>query len=427
MKISTLSIGDEVIFGEITDTNAAHIASRIYDAGFKVRQHIGVGDVEPDIIEAVEELAVHNDFVIASGGLGPTVDDLTARAVAKAVGRRLILNEEAHRHLKESYRRMGREMLPGTEKQALLPAKNILIPNPVGTACGFIVPHKGCFLMFLPGVPVEMKRMLDETVIPFILSRAKRATFIETRPIRILGLSETGLESQVKDLARPREGLEIAYCVNFPEVELKLRGEGEDQDRLKSMLDATAQKVRERLGEHVIAEGGETIDTVVAGLFRRKGVTVSLAESCTGGLVAKRITDLAGSSAYFLEGAVTYSNEAKIRRLQVPTKLLEKEGAVSGAVAMAMARGMRAVSGSDIALAVTGIAGPEGGTEEKPVGTVFIALASRGDCISKKYAFTGSRERIRLATSFTAMDWLRRHLLTLQDSAATPGSGEAGE
>lgn len=424
MKISTLSIGDEVIFGEITDTNAAHIASRIYDIGFKVRRHLCVGDIEPDIMEAVETLAIHNDFVIVSGGLGPTVDDLTARAVAKAVGRRLILNEEAHRHLKERYRQMGRELLPGTEKQALLPAKIILIPNPVGTACGFIVPHKGCFLLFLPGVPVEMKRMLDETVIPFILSRAKRNTFIETRTMRILGLSETYIESRIKDLARPREGLDIAYCVSFPEVEVKLRGEGDDEARVKKILDATAEKVRERLAGHVVAEGGETIDTVVAELFRKKGVTVSLAESCTGGLIAKRITDLAGSSAYFLEGAVTYGNEAKTRRLQVPAELLEREGAVSAAVAMAMARGMRAASGSDIALAVTGIAGPDGGTEEKPVGTVFLALASRSDSTAKKYTFTGSRDRIRTVTSFTAMDWLRRHLLSLPDAAATRGTGE---
>jgi nicotinamide-nucleotide amidase len=427
MKISTLSIGDEVIFGEITDTNAAHIASRIYEIGFKVRQHLCVGDIEPDIIEAVETLAVHNDFVIVSGGLGPTVDDLSARAAAKAVGRRLILNEEALRHLQERYRKMGRELLPGTEKQALLPAKTILIPNPVGTACGFIVPHKGCFLLFLPGVPVEMKRMLDETVIPFIISRAKRTTYIETRAMRILGLSETHIESRIKDLARPREGLDIAYCVSFPEVEVKLRGEGDDEARVKRILDATAEKVRERLGEHLVAEGGKTIDSVVAELFREKGITLSLAESCTGGLIAKRITDLAGSSAYFLEGAVTYGNEAKIRRLQVPSELLEKDGAVSAAVAVAMARGIRTASGSDIALAVTGIAGPEGGTEEKPVGTVFLALASRSDCMSKKYTFTGSRDRIRTATAFTAMDWLRRHLLSLPDVAVAPESGGHGD
>lgn len=415
MKISTLSIGDEVIFGEIVDTNVAHISSRLYDAGFQLRRHLCVGDNEPDIMDAIELLASHNDFVIASGGLGPTVDDLTARAAARATGRRLVLNEDALAHLKERYRLMGREMLPSTEKQALLPTKISLVPNPIGTACGFIIPHKGCFLFFLPGVPGEMKRMLEETVIPYILARTKQKTTIETRVMRVLGLSETHIENRIKELARPREGLTIAYCVSFPEVEVKLRAEGDNEAQLRELLDTTAAKVREQLGEHVVAEGGETIDSVVAALFRKKGVTLSLAESCTGGQIAAKITELSGSSAYFLEGAVTYSNESKIRRLQVPAELLEKEGAVSSATAMAMARGIRKASGSDIALAVTGIAGPEGGSEEKPVGTVYLALAGRSDCTAKRYQFSWDRERVRRMTTFTALDWLRRHLLTLPD------------
>lgn len=415
MKISTLSIGDEVLFGEIVDTNAPHISSRIYDNGFKVRRHLCVGDNEPDIMEAVEELACHNDFVIATGGLGPTVDDLTARSVARAVGRRLVLNEEALNHLRERYRIMGRELLQSSEKQALLPSKITLIPNPGGTACGFIVPHKGCFLMFMPGVPGEMKRMLEETVIPFILSRAKRTGFIGTRVMRVLGLGEPQIENLLKDLAQPKAGVEIAYCVSFPEVEVKLRGEGEDKAKLDRLLEETAAKARERLGVHLVAEDGETIDGVVAALFRKKGVTLSLAESCTGGLIAKRVTDLAGSSAYFLEGAVTYGNDAKVRRLGVPAELLAREGAVSASVAMAMARGVRAASGSDIGLAVTGIAGPDGGTGEKPVGTVFLALATGCDCKAKKYHFNWSRDRIRAMTAFTALDWLRRHLMTLPD------------
>ena len=416
MNISTLSIGDEVIFGEIVDTNVAHISSRLYESGFQLRRHLCVGDNEPDIMDAIEMLASHNDFVIATGGLGPTIDDLTARSAARATGRRLVLNEDALAHLKERYRIMGREMLPSTEKQALLPTKISLVPNPIGTACGFIIPHKGCFLFFLPGVPVEMKRMLAETVIPYILSRTKQKTSIETRVMRVLGLSETHIENRIKELARPREGLTIAYCVSFPEVEVKLRGEGDNEARIKELLDTTAEKVRELLGDHVVAEGGETIDTVVAALFRKKGVTLSLAESCTGGLIAARITNLAGSSGYFLEGAVTYSNETKIRRLQVAPELLEKEGAVSSATAMAMARGIRKSSGSDIALAVTGIAGPEGGSEEKPVGTVFLALAGRSDCTAKRYQFSGDRERIRRMTAFTALDWLRRHLISLPDA-----------
>lgn len=413
MRISTLSIGDEVLFGEIVDTNAAHIATRMYDEGFMVQRHLCVGDNEFDIVDAIETLAGSNDFVIATGGLGPTVDDITAKAAAKAAGRRLVLNDEALDHLRRFYERAGREMVPSAEKQCLLPAKAPLVPNPVGTACGFMLPYKGTYFFFVPGVPVEMKRMLEETVIPAVRSRKKDERQLRTRMFRVFGLSETQIEGLLKDVAQPADGLSVAYCVNFPEVFVKLRIEGDDEARLSAVLDEGCAKTREKLGDFLFAEGEDTIDAVVARLFREKGVTLSLAESCTGGLIAKRVTDMSGSSAYFLEGAVTYSNGAKSRVLDVPAEIIEEKGAVSSAVAMAMARGIRRKSGSDIALAVTGVAGPDGGTEEKPVGTVYLALAGPSDCKAKHYKFFGDRDRIRAITAFTAMDWLRRYLLSV--------------
>ena len=413
MKVSTLSIGDEVLFGEIVDTNAAHIATRLYDEGLTVQRHLCVGDNEPDIVEAFESLASRNDFVIVTGGLGPTVDDMTAKAAAKAAGKRLVLNDEALEHLRQFYIKAGREMLPSTEKQCLLPDKARLVPNPVGTACGFMLSHKGTYFFFLPGVPVEMKRMLEETLIPAMRSRIKEKRFVRTRTFKVFGLSETKIENLLEGVARPAEGLSVAYCVNFPEVFVKLRVEGDDEARLAAILDQGCGKTRDLLGEFLFAEGEDTIDTVVASLFREKGITLSLAESCTGGLIAKRVTDMAGSSAYFLEGAVTYGNAAKTRVLDIPAVLIEEKGAVSSTVAMAMAKGIRRKSGSDMALAVTGIAGPDGGTEDKPVGTVYIALAGPADCKAKHYKFFGDRDRIRAITAFTAMDWLRRYLLSL--------------
>jgi nicotinamide-nucleotide amidase len=413
MKVSTLSIGDEVLFGEIVDTNAPHIAARLYDEGFTVQRHLCVADNESDIVEAIESLASRNDIVIATGGLGPTVDDMTAKAAARAVGKRLVLNDEALEHLRQFYKKAGREMLPSTEKQCLLPDKSRIVPNPVGTACGFMLPHKGTYFFFLPGVPVEMKRMLEETLIPAIRSRVKENRFLRTRTLRVFGLSETKIESLLEGVARPGEGLSVAYCVNFPEVFVKLRVEGDDETRLSAILDEGCDKTRELLGEFLFGEGEDTIDTVVARLFREKGITLSLAESCTGGLIAKRVTDMSGSSAYFLEGAVTYGNAAKTRVLDIPAGLIEEKGAVSSTIAMAMARGIRRKSGSDVALAVTGIAGPEGGTEDKPVGTVYVALAGPSDCKAKHYKFFGDRDRIRMITAFTAMDWLRRYLLSL--------------
>jgi nicotinamide-nucleotide amidase len=415
VKIATLSIGDELISGEITDNNAAFIAERLHAAAFQLQQHLVVGDVEPDIMEAILSLVEKCEAVIVTGGLGPTVDDITARAAAKATGRRLVLNEEALAHVKEIALRRGGAVHPFNEKQALLPAKSTLIPNPTGAACGFHLTHNGRFLFFLPGVPGEMARMLEESVLPFLLQRCGHRRHVRTKVLKVFGLSESEVSLLMKDVALPGTGLAVSLRVDFPEIQVKLRAEGESETAVDALLDRAALLSRERLKGHLFAEDEETIDSVVAGLLRATGLTLSLAESCTGGLLAKRLTDMPGSSAYFLEGIVTYADESKSRHLHVPAELLAEKGAVSAEVAMAMARGSRRASGSDVALAVTGIAGPGGGSTDKPVGTVFIALAARSGCQTKGYRFHGDRGEIREITSFMAMDWLRRHLQSLHN------------
>ena len=412
MKIATLSIGDEVVFGEIVDTNAPFIAARLYDIGFKVRQHLAVGDVEGDIIEAIRTLAATSEAVIATGGLGPTIDDLTARAAAKATDRRLVLNETALTHLKEFLAKRGRSLDRANEKQALLPAKSNLIPNPTGTACGFYFQHNGCFFYFLPGVPKEMELMVEESIIPLLRERSTQEKIIRVKILKVFGVPEAQLDTMLKGVTEPGSPVTVAFQVDFPQILVKLRSEGDNEMHTVAALDDVCRKCREILHRHLFAEDYETMDSVVAALFHEKGLTISLAESCSGGLVAKRITDIPGSSSYFLEGAVTYSNDAKIRSLGVSPQLLEEKGAVSSEVAMAMARRIRKLSGSDIALAITGVAGPDGGTSEKPVGTVFIALAAHSCCHAKRYRFTGNRAEIRAVTSFMALDWLRRYLLT---------------
>jgi nicotinamide-nucleotide amidase len=413
VKVATLSIGDELLLGEILDSNAAHSAAQLYLRGIRVHRHMTVGDLEKEIGEAVLSLAGISDAVIVTGGLGPTIDDITAKAVAKAMGRRLVLNEEALAHVRSVAGKLGTGVHPLNEKQALFPAASALIPNPSGTACGFHLVHNNCALFFLPGVPAEMARMLDETIIPLMEEMREEKRFFKTRVLKIFGLSEAEVDDALQGSLLPEAGVTIAFSVDFPEVHVKLRAEGQSGSVVGAALDRAGGRVREKLPEYVFGEDRETIDTVVAELFRRKGVTLSLAESCTGGLVAKRITDLPGSSAYFVEGAVTYADTAKIRALGVSPRLIDEQGAVSSAAAMAMARGMRKLSGSDIALAITGIAGPDGGSEGKPVGTVFLALATRTGCQAKRYGFSGSREEIRVITAFTAMDWLRRHLMSL--------------
>lgn len=411
MKISTLSIGTELVTGEVPDDNAACIGERLHAEGMTIQRHLAVGDVEPDIMESLLYLAERSDVVVVTGGLGPTADDITARAAARVTGRRLVLNEEALSHVKGIAEKRG-AVPPLTDKQALVPTKSTIIPNPIGTACGFHLTHQGHYLFFLPGVPAEMARMLDETVIPFIRQRYRQKRVVQKKVLRVFGPAEAEVGLLLKELNLP-EGVSLSIGTSFPELLVKLRGEGEDGGRTGKMLSTAAEQVREKLKDALYGEGEETIDFTVASLFRSRGVSVAVAESCSGGLLAKRLTDVPGSSGYFLEGIVTYADAAKTRELEVSPQLLADKGAVSAEVATAMAKGMRKRAGSDLALAVTGIAGPDGGTPAKPVGTVFISLASRAGCHTKRYHFSGNRNEIRTITVFTALDWLRRQLLII--------------
>ena len=407
MKLATLSIGDELLSGEVVDTNACRIAARLYDLGARVSRHLTVPDDEEAIVAALTELARASDAVIVTGGLGPTPDDLTARAAARAAGSVLELSDAALAHLARFEERISGGLHPANRRQALIPKDAPLIDNPLGTACGFIVKLAGAELFFLPGVPYEMERMLEETVLPALRPRVSAPWQRVT--LKLFGVSEAAAAALLQGAIPEGSEVELAYCVKFPEIHLILRAPAGAAGELQ----AAAAAARERLGEFVFAEDGETMDETVAALFRKSGLTLALAESCTGGMVAARITAQAGSSSYFLEGNVTYSNEAKTRLLQVPADLIAAHGAVSAEVACAMATGARRAAGSDLALSVTGIAGPDGGSPDKPVGTVFIAVADASSCQVERYNFQGDRAGVRSITCFTALDLLRKYLLPL--------------
>jgi nicotinamide-nucleotide amidase len=412
MKISTLSVGDELICGQITDTNAGTIAEALLNQGLRVQRHMIVGDSEPDIIEALLELSRSSDAIIVTGGLGPTADDLTARAAARATGRRLVLNDHAKAHVRDMSGRLASLIVcPLNDKQAMIPAKTTLIPNPAGTACGFHLMNNGCFMFFLPGVPVEMTRMLHDSVIPFLAARVTRRRVIRTERLNVFGPCEAEVDEILGGIAQPEQGLYLGICVTFPLMRVTLRAEADSEDKALALLAPAVLLVQERLEEYVFSRGAITVDETVAALFIQQGLTLALAESCTGGMIAQRVTSIPGSSRYFLEGAVTYSNAAKARQLGVDSALLVEKGAVSSEVASAMAKGVRQAAGSYLGLAVTGIAGPDGGTDDKPVGTVFISLAAPDGCWTKRFQFSGSRDEIRTITAWTSLDWLRRYLL----------------
>lgn len=413
MRIATLSIGDELISGQVTDTNAGTIAAELLDKGLRVKRHLTVGDCELDIIEALADLGRHSDVIIVSGGLGPTADDVTTHAVARATGRRLVVNDEAREHVQRMTARIGIGSVltsSAVDKQMMLPTKTSIIPNPNGTACGFYLMHNGCSMFFMPGVPAEMCPMLCNSVIPFLQERAGRKRYIATATFNVFGPREAEVDALLSGIARPEQGLQLGICVSFPAMRVTVRAEADSLMEAEALLVSASVRVRGQLGIYIYAEGSTTLAERVASLFAAQGGTLSLAESCTGGMISQAVTAVPGSSAFFLEGAVTYSNTAKIRRLGVPVTLLNEKGAVSHEVAAAMAKGMRASSGSDVALAVTGIAGPDGGSAEKPVGTVYIALADRGGCQVKRCCFGGTREQVRIMTMWMALDWLRRYL-----------------
>jgi nicotinamide-nucleotide amidase len=412
MRISILSVGDELICGQITDTNSGTIAGALLNQGLRVQRHMSVGDSEPDIIEALLELARNSDAIIVTGGLGPTADDLTARAAARATGRRLVLNDYARSHVRKMSGRLGSLVVcPLNDKQAMIPDKTTLIPNPTGTACGFHLMNNGCFMFFLPGVPSEMVRMLHDSVIPFLAARTTRKRFVRTEFLNVFGPCEAEVDELLGGIAQPDQGLYLGICVTFPWMRITLRVEEDSADRAAALLTPALRTAEGRLREYVFSTGNVTIDEIVAAQFVQQGLSLALAESCTGGMIAQRITAIAGSSRYFLEGAVTYSNAAKTRQLGVDAELLAEQGAVSSDVAAAMAKGVRQAAGSDLGLAVTGIAGPDGGIDDKPVGTVFISLAAPDGCWTKRFQFSGSRDEIRTITAWTALDWLRRYLL----------------
>jgi len=406
-RIAVLTIGNELLDGDIADSNTQRMAEILAPHGFLLHWRSSVGDDLEAIREALLHLGRSSDVVIVSGGLGPTRDDLTAEGAARAFQRPLKKNRDALEVIRRFFQMLGREMTPRQEKQAMVPETAKILNNERGSAPGFALRHEKCLFTFLPGVPLEMEFMLQNSVLPLLQERFPNVTPWHQKTFKVLGLPESSAESMLESLGLP-DLFQVGICVKFPFVHIKLSLASKDGIDL---LAQTAVQLRALYGENLVAEDDETLAGNVAGLLIRSGQTLSLAESCTGGWIAKTLTDIPGSSAFLERGAVSYSNQSKKAWLQVPEEILSGPGAVSEECARAMARGIRRAAGTDLALAVTGIAGPEGGTPQKPVGTVFIALADAKEEIVASFLFPGDRERVRFRTACTGLNLLRCHLL----------------
>lgn len=412
-RVALLSTGDELVTGRTVDTNANFITDKLVAIGLDVVAILVVGDYPDRIRWAWEQALGQADVVLSTGGLGPTADDRTTETIAALTGRPLLLDEAVAERIRQMFAVMGRVMPENNLKQAHFPEGATVIPNALGTAPGFrlAVQHGGRVrhLVVLPGVPREMKPMLEQQVIPWLQTERGTGEAFVSHVFQTFGLSESALDEMVARCIAEDEA-RIAFRAAFPQISVRLTVQ-DDRERAAPRLKALAARLREHLGAYIYGEGDTNMETVVGHLLARRGLTLALAESCTGGLVGNRITDVPGSSAYLLGGVVAYSNTAKVAQLGVSAATLDRHGAVSEQTAEEMATGARRIFGSDLGLAITGIAGPDGGTADKPVGTVCFALASSSGVISRRYKLWGTRDWVKILSSQVALDWVRRHLL----------------
>lgn len=402
MSAAVLSIGTELTRGELVNTNAAWLGERLTGLGFEVVEQSTVDDDEGRIAEALGRLAGRARVVVATGGLGPTTDDLTTASVAKALGVPLVRDAAALAQLERRYASYGRRMPPSNAKQADFPEGAAIVPNPNGTAPGFAVDLAGCRAFFLPGVPSEMRSMFAASIAPEIAPLGERT--IHQEHVRVFGLGESQVGERLADVAEGEEGVTLGYRASFPEIEVKILARAADESTAADRARRVAARVRERLGDAAYGDRDDSYPAAVGRILREQRKTLAVAESCTGGLVGGLVTSVPGSSDYLLFDAVTYSNAAKTRVLGVSSEVLRAHGAVSSETAAAMAEGALRVGESDLAVSITGIAGPGGGTDEKPIGTVWMGLARQGaPTVTRSHHFPGDRERIRTFAAYAAL------------------------
>ncbi len=406
-----LAVGTELLMGQIANTNAQYISRRLPDAGIGVYYHSVVGDNGGRLRECLKIALGRADIIIMTGGLGPTQDDLTKETVAEMLGRKLVLHQESLDRIKGYFNRYGRVMIESNVKQAYIPERSMIILNSNGTAPGCIIEEGGKTVVMLPGPPSEMKPMFEDTVMPFFL--AKLDYNIKSRFIKIFGVGESAVEQKLIDMIDNQVNPTFATYAKDGEVTLRITAKTSAGGDAADLIGPAVEEVVTRLGDAVYSLEGEELSEVAGRMLMEKGLSVAFAESCTGGLISARFTDLPGISAVFDRSVVCYSNNSKIQELGVRDSTISSYGAVSAETAREMADGIRRKSGADIGIAVTGIAGPGGGTDEKPVGLVYIAASDKNDTKVRELKLRGNRERIRNLSAMHVFDMMRLYCKNL--------------
>lgn len=411
-SVEIITIGTEILLGHLIDTNAVHIARELADAGVDVYAKHSVGDNTERLAAMLSDTLARADGAITTGGLGPTVDDLTKDAVARAAGVGLELHEPSLRAIEERFKYFGRTMSDNNRRQAMLPVGSYVLENPHGTAPGFVIVRAdGKFIACMPGVPREMKPMLAERLIPWMKERYQLRSAIYTKTIRTVGWGESEVDKRIEDLFRSQENPKIAVLAHEGRVDIKVMAKAASRAEADAMIAPLAVELRGRLGNGIFGEDEQTLPGAIIAECTKRGVRLATAESCTGGAIADALVSVPGASAVFVGGVVAYDNAIKTSLLGVDAGLIARVGAVSEEVAIAMAAGARERLGTQFAISTTGIAGPDGGSDEKPVGLVWFGLANPdGSVDSRSMTFPGNRDDIRRRATTAALSLLWRRL-----------------
>lgn len=409
MNAEIISVGTEILLGDIVNTNAQYLSEQLANLGINVFSQLVIGDNSERLYETFEKAFEKADIVITTGGLGPTEDDLTKETGAKYFSLELVLDEESKSSILKRFKAMGVEPTLNNLKQAYLPKNCVKLPNNNGTAPGCIIEKNNKILIMLPGPPKEMKPMFDNSVAPYL--KTKQDSILVSKVLRVMNIGESKMETLIKDLIDNQTNPTIAPYAKENEAIIRITAKAKDETEANKLIEPVVTSIKQILGDNIYGQDNDTLESIVAKLIMEKNMTISVAESCTGGLLAATLVNYAGVSEIFKEGVVTYSNEAKINRLGVREETLKKYSAVSNQTALEMAEGIAKTANTNIGLSTTGIAGPGGATKEKPVGLVYVGICINGKTITKKLHLIGDRQKIRSKTVYTVLDLLRRQLI----------------
>ncbi|HOB19845.1 MAG TPA: competence/damage-inducible protein A [Candidatus Atribacteria bacterium] len=409
MNAEIISVGSELLLGQIINTNAQFLSRQLALLGIDQYFQTVVGDNRLRLLQALDIASRRADIIIATGGLGPTADDLTKETIAEFLNLELALDRQSLERIESYFARMNRHMTDNNLKQAMFPKGAVILPNDNGTAPGAVIEKNGRMFVVLPGPPDELQPMYLNYVVP-ILKRFSNAC-IYSKTVNIYGIGESNVEKILEDLIESQTNPTIAPLAGDSEVNVRITAKAGSEAEAAMMINSVVESIKKRLGSNIYGYDDDSLEAVVISLLRERGYTLSLAESCTGGHISNLLTNVPGASEVFLEGCITYSNESKITRLGVQRETLSRYGAVSPQTAIEMADGIRSSLGSDIGMAVTGIAGPGGGSEEKPVGLVYMAISTGSSTEIKRCLFNGNRLKIKHRTAYELLNWLRLILL----------------